>query len=489
MNSLKDNIYACIEVGSFEIKLGVYNIREERFYVLSQKEVPSVGIEAGKITNFDQLVTQIKQVKQAVESDLGQPLKQIILCIAPIDVQIEAVIGKINLDVNHPIQTADIRKLFRQVMTNSHDEAYLPIQLVPRLFRIDESNVVQNPHNITGMKLGFEGQRILSPITVASNLVHAVESAGFKISDVTVGSIAETLMAIDSPQLFMRMCHINIGHTSSTISIVHEGKVFNTQVLSIGGRDFTQKIMEVFNIEENVADELKINFGRFNSQPNEQTDEQIIYIQDVENETVRMTRKMLDQIMHQQCHHLFKVIKNHLVERLRLKEDEYHFILTGGGAAIPSLIDAATLYLGSQVKIESPTMLGVRHPKYNQVVAMAVFAHELTLLIGAKKTQLQFETSNAVEKTQMKQEAVVEAQNDVHVPYITASDEQLTNVSIPDTINHTMKIYGADDDMTDIEQEELDIKERYSNKKLENSGVLVKLFDMIFNENNDAQGS
>ena len=61
---LKNNIYTCIEIGSYEIKLLVCNLREERMFVLSQKSIESIGIERGQITNFDKLVGQIKKIKE-----------------------------------------------------------------------------------------------------------------------------------------------------------------------------------------------------------------------------------------------------------------------------------------------------------------------------------------------------------------------------------------------------------------------------------------
>ena len=127
-----------------------------------------------------------------------------ILTISPIDVAIEHVLGKINLDVNHPINLHDVRHLFRQVMEQPHIETHLPVSLIPRLFKIDENHVVQNPRGLSGMSLGVEVGRVLMPTTTVSNLVHAVESSGFKVDDIIIGSISETLLALTTPEMYAR---------------------------------------------------------------------------------------------------------------------------------------------------------------------------------------------------------------------------------------------------------------------------------------------
>ena len=46
---VKNNIYACLEIGCAEVRLMVCNIRQERLYVLSQQSIVTAGIENGTV--------------------------------------------------------------------------------------------------------------------------------------------------------------------------------------------------------------------------------------------------------------------------------------------------------------------------------------------------------------------------------------------------------------------------------------------------------
>jgi len=511
--SLKNNIYTCIEIGSYEIKILVCNLREERLFVLAQKSIESIGIERGQITNFDKLVGQIKKIKELAELDLKQSLRNLILTVSPIDVVVENVIGKINLDVNQPISSDDVRKLFRQVMEQPHIETHLAVSLIPRLFRIDENHIVQNPRGLSGMSLGIEAQRVLMPTTTVSNLVHAVESSGFKVDDIIIGSISETLLALTTPEMYARTCHINIGHSMTTLTIVNDGKILHARSLSIGGRDITRAISEKFNIPEKIADQLKVAYGKVIPHAEVINDHQIIHVEDTNEEMRFITRGMLNEIITDWGDKLFKVIKVHIVDEMRLREQEYHYSLAGGTAELPNILYSLQSQLPMVATIHRPTMLGVRDAKFSGLVGVAIFAHEMTLLLGSNPNaqRLEFNVEIEAVPTGNTLNGRVRSKNDI-IPQVEKLDppfaqKKMENTkSLKDAIagiptldsekaldsekvettseeaTKPIRVFGDFDDIPFLGNEEPERVDDYIDKKLENSGVLVRFFDRIFNE-------
>lgn len=510
--SLKNNIYTCIEIGSYEIKLLVCNLREERLFVLAQKSIESVGIERGQITNFDKLVGQIKKIKELAESDLRQPLKDLILTVSPVDVIIDHGMGKINLDVKQPINSDDVRRLFRQVMEQPHIETHLPIGLIPRLFRIDENHVVQNPRGLSGMSLGIEAGRVLIPTTTISNLVHAVECSDFKVDDIVLGSVAETLLVLTTPEMYARTCHINIGHGVTTLTIVHDGKVLHTRSLSIGGRDITRAISEAFNIPEEIADQLKVDYGKIVSPSEATSHSQVVYVDDTDEEMKFVTRGMLNEVITEWVDQLFKVIKTHIVDEMRLREQEYHYVVAGGTAELPNILYALQNQLPMVATLHRPTMLGVRDAKFSALVGAAIFAHELTLLVGAKSRPqpLTFDVEAEKEKkvltgrVKTKQDIIPQVEK-VEPPSLQKRMENAPSLrdaiaGAPTSQNEAFEtinkeaakrvpVFGEFEDDIPLlgnEPSEL-VEDDYIDQKLENSGVLVRFFDRIFNESDDGE--
>ena len=510
---MKNNIYTCIEIGSYEIKILVCNLREERLFVLTQKSIESLGVERGQVTNFDKLVGQIKKIKELAELDLRQPLKSLILTVAPIDAVIEPVLCKINLDVKQPINSNDVRKLFRQAMSQPYDETCLPVSLVPRLFKIDENYVVQNPRGLSGMSLGIEAGRVLMPATTVSNLVHAIEASNFKVSDIVVGSIAEVLLALETPEMYARTCHINVGHSMTTLTVVNDGKVLHARSLSVGGRDVNRGISERFNISEKIADHLKVNYGRIIPHAEATPDNQVIYVDDSNEEMKFITRGMINEVITDKCDKLFKIIKIHIVDEMKLREQEYHYSLTGGMAELPNILYSLQSHLPMVATIQRPSMLGVRSTKFSGLVGSAIFTHELTLLLGSNSNTQTLEFNVEAEKipvvdapkkrvitkkdiipqieggiSSLREEKKENTQTlkDSIAEMSTLEEVKATNSEAAEQI----PVSGDFDDIPRLEDEIPEIADDYTDdyidQKLENSGVLVRFLDRIFNENDEA---
>ena len=507
---MKNNIYTCIEIGSYEIKILVCNLREERLFVLTQKSIESMGVERGQVTNFDKLVSQIKKIKELAELDLRQPLKNLILTISPIDAKIEPVMCKINLDVKQPINSDDVRKLFRQAMSQPYDETYLPVSLIPRLFKIDENHIVQNPRGLSGMNIGIEAGRVLMPATTVSNLVHAVEASNFKVSDIVVGSIAETLLALTTPEMYVGTCHINIGHSMTTLTIVNDGKVTYARSLSVGGRDINRGISEKFNISEIIADQLKVSYGRVIPHAEAAPDNQVIFVDDSDEEMKFITRGLLNEVITDRCSKLFKIIKIHIVEEMKLREQGYHYSLAGGMAEMPNILYSLQSQLPMAATIYRPTMLGVRNSKFSGLVGAAIFTHELTLLLGSNSNSQNLEFAIEAEKAKSidSSSARVKTKKDI-IPQLEKKVSSLipktddtqalrdTIVGIPALTSEEVKkinsettekspVFEEIEDISPQEDTALEIADDYIDQKLDNSGVFVRFFDRIFNENDEA---
>jgi len=496
---MKNNIYTCIEIGSYEIKMLVCNLREERLFVLTRKSVPSAGVERGQIMNFDKLVSQIKKLKEVAEADLKQVLRNVVLTIPPVGVAIEPVMGKINLDVNQPIRAEDVRKLFHQVMKIPHNEQYIPVGIIPRVFRIDENHLVQNPRDLAGMSLGIEAQRISIPSSSISNLVHAVETAGFKVDDMILGSTSETMLAISTPEMHARTCHINVGHGVTTLTFVNDGKVLHTQSLPIGGQDLNRELAEKFNITDAIADELKVKYGQYNPHGKALTEKQIIHVEDRTEDLRFITRGDFNDVITDWCDQLFKIIRVHLIDELKIDEREYNYSLAGGTAQLPNIIHALQEQLSMNAIQCVPPMLGVRDAKYASLVGVTIFAHELALLLGsnANKRDLSFETdteSASLFKIDMDGEpdliTAVPKKASTETFNRMENTQSLRNAiaqmskgdSYADVNMQPTKVFGSFDDVTLADADKTTPATSYMERKLENSGMLGRFFEKIFND-------
>ena len=435
---VKNNIYACLEIGNAEARIIICNIRDERLYVLSQQTIEVVGIESGSVSNVNQIVQSLKILKQNVETDLNQQIQEVLLSIPAVDVTIENVTTTLELNENQPIDSANIKELFRNVISHQASEDLVVVTSLPTEFKVDNQSAIQNPHGKKGKRLTMEAQKLLAPAMMVYNLINVVELAGFRIADIVLGSVVEALYIPNTQQTRRDICHVNIGKATTTITVLHSGIVDSTKAWSFGGGNVTKDISEAFAIDEKQAEMLKVNFGRVktNAYPDE-----IIYVNEVEGELTCITRQMLEEVITARYEKIFRVVRQYLNENA-YKSSEIQYFLTGGASEIEGGLDLAKEILSEESVIYRPSMLGVRHAKYARLIGMAIFAHEMALLTEQK--------SNIIDLTQYDDE------------YLPKNDYQ-------------NRIENNVENVTAEEQSFMD-------QKLETNGVIVRLFDKIFDE-------
>jgi len=437
---VKNNIYACLELGCAEIRIIVCNIREERLYVLSKHSIRAEGIENGNVINVNQVVQQLKTLKKNVEADLKQEVQQVLVAIPTVDASIENVVATIDLELNQAINSANIKQIFRNVINQSASQDQVVVSIVPRSFKVDRKNAVQNPKGIIGRRLSLDAQKTMAPAMLVYNLINVVELAGFRVADIILGSVVEALYIPNSQVIRKGICHVNIGKSMTTITVLHSGKADSTNALSIGGQNVTQDISDAFEVTEEVAEMLKLNFGRINF---DEPSNEIIYVNEVEGKFICITRQMLEEVVMMRYERIFKVIKQYLNQNA-YKSADIQYVLTGGASEMTGGLDLAKEILGPEVMVFRPSMLGVRHAKYSKLVAMAIFAHEMSLLTEQKSNIIDLSQYEAIQENSRKE-------------MIKDSNKKLTD-----------KVKTQEKSFMD--------------HKLENSGVLVRLFDMIFDE-------
>lgn len=437
---VKNNIYACLEIGCAEARIMVCNIRQERLYVLSQQSIVATGIENGNVVNVNQIVEKLKQLKANVEADLKQDIQNVLLAIPSIECRIDNVTNTLDLDPNQPISHANIKQLFRDNINQPTYHDQVAINIIPRAFVVDDNHAIQNPLGILGNELTLHAQKATASSSLVYNLINVAELAGFRIVDIVLGSVAEALYALSPEQLKKGACHVNIGKGMTTITVVHSGKVVSSVSLSTGGQDVTQAISEAFKVDEATAEMIKLNFGQLY---HESTAPEIIYADEGDGQFVCITRQMLTDIITSRYEAIFKLIKQYLIENC-YKHDQMDYVFTGGASEIEGFTWLAKTIFTQEVTVVTPSMLGARQAKYVKLIGMATFNHEMSLLIGQKSNIIDF--------------------------------DQYANVT-PDTFSNELPTVSLNTPVIDKGREK-----SFMDHKLENSGVLLRIFDMIFDE-------
>jgi len=431
---VNNKIYASLEIGSSEARILVCHIRENRVYVLSRQSVETEGFESGQVGDANALVQKLKALKVHVEADLNQALQSVTLSIPSVDVTMENLSVSQELETDESIDPKQVKKLFREAMNKPAPAEMISVNLLPRGFIIDGERAFIDPAGQKGQLVQMDAQRAIAPAALVYELISAVELAGFRVRDILVGSTAEALHSLSYSKSGANVCHVNIGKTTTTITLAHNGKIHSTKALSIGGMDADLGLQKTLDIDTVTAKTLKHHFGSLAGSLNPH---EFIHVAETQNGFSSITRGMVENVLRARYEMILKVVKQYLYENA-IRTDLLEYIFSGGASEIEGLAGFAQEFFGAGVAVQRPGMLGIRSSKYAQLAGLAVFSHELGLITGQNHDIIDF------------------------TQYTTAKGNQLKEGS-PQVAN---PVQGSS----------------FMDRKMENSGVLVRLFDMIFDE-------
>lgn len=435
---MKNNIYACLEIGCAEARVVVCSIQKERLYVLSEQALRSEGIVNGAVVDTNLAVQTLKALKVNIEADLNQRIQQVLLAVPSVDLTIEKAAEALILDGGSSVDSRHVKQLLRKVLSQPAAPGRVNVNVIPRWFQVDGKEPAANPIGQAGSHLAFESQKIAARDTLVYSLINVAELAGFRIADIMAGNIAEAQYIQNAQRISQGICQVNIGHSLTTLTISHGNRIAASKSISIGGQSVTEQIRTTFGLDDAAAEKLKVGFARIGRGDDSR---EIIFMNEVDGGFVRITREMLEHVVTIGYQTIFKAIKQYLNEHA-YKSDELQYVFTGGAAEVEGIEGLISESFGQDSLVFRPNMLGVRHAKYTKLIGMAICSHELALLIGQGQKVIDFDRYGLEEK----------------------SEPVLKTVAIP------------------VMEKAKPQEKTFVDHKLEQTGVLSRLLDRMFDE-------
>ena len=372
------NVYTGIDIGTNSIKIVVVEKHKNKFNLLASSCKPCSYMKNGEVTNTKGLSTLIKNSKEEIENILGLKIDKAICALDPVGLEMSIVEGKVEVEDPNNIQGVDISNLLNDVMRKQiFDETEL-VMSTPIYFTIDGVKKVKDPKGCVGKTL--ECKIVISSIR-KSNMYRILESlklAGIDTTDVCFKSTGD-YYTVRTGSLDSKVgAIINIGETSTNISIFNKGIQIKNGILKMGSLNVDRDISYIFNCSVEESRRLKEKFGStlvIESDEKETTE----YIDNENN------KKIINKL------ELSKVIEARIKENLKLSLDEIknltnreisYIIVTGGLSEIQGMEYLVDSYYGNIGKVSKINVMGIRNNKYSSALGSCIYFDEKLALRG-----------------------------------------------------------------------------------------------------------
>ena len=397
-------IYTIIDIGSDTIKFLVGEEKDGKVYVLSAHTIKSKGIRKGLIVDSNLVVNTIKDGIKKIEDDLGIVIKKVLVNVPDYNVKFMYVTGKV--EIADKVTTEDINKVIKTSVYGKIDKEYELVTVIPLEFMIDETEGIEYPYNMEGKELGLKGIMVSVPKKNIYSVIGVIEGAGLEVVDIVLSGMAD-YQQIRNKKLDEKIgAIINLGHETTNVSIINNGKLMNTETIQLGGINIENDIAYVFGTNIIDARKIKEKFAACHKRFTNLND-----VYELENnigERVRLNQLEVTEVVMSRMTEILEYAKKQIL--LLTKKNLDYIVITGGLTEIKSFKNLVYEFFGKDVIIYLMDEIGIRDNKYTTVMGMIKYYDQKMTVRGKDYSMISLEDEELLltpESKRKKEKAVV----------------------------------------------------------------------------------
>ena len=400
-----NEIYVSLDIGTSSVKVIIGEMVNDALNIIGVGNVPSEGLRKGSIVDIDETVHSIKRAIEQAERMIGMDIRQVIVGITGNHIMLQSSHGVVAVSSeNREITDDDIARVIDAAQVVSIPPEREIIDIIPKQFIVDGLDEIHDPRGMIGVRLEMEGTIITGSKTILHNILRCVEKAGLEILDITLQPLAAGAYALSKDEKNLGVTLIDIGGGSTTIALFDQGELVSTTVLPVGGDHITKDISIGLRTSSEEAEKVKLKYGHaFYDHASEDVTFNVSIIGSDQRQ--QFNQLEISDIIEARMEEIFDLIIAEL-NRIGVQDVPGGFVLTGGVANTPGILEIAQIILQNRVRIASPDYIGVREPQYTTAVGLIKFAYKNAKIQGrqmsAASVNKEVKEKRPVKQTQAK---------------------------------------------------------------------------------------
>jgi cell division protein FtsA len=360
-----------IDVGTTKVVAIAGRVDPRRGWVevLSMGEAPSYGLKRGVVVDRK---AAADSVAEAIEA-CGVRGGKVTVGIAGSHISsYNTEVTLLNRSRNLTVTDRFVRRLEQEARQLDLHEDERVIHVVPRGYVLDGSEGVKNPAGLAARKVTMRAHVVSGALSSIQNLLRAVEDCGVKVSRIVLEPLASAEACLLDADRESGVVLLDVGGGTTDIATFYRGALTHTDVIPIGGENFTSDVAYGLKIQQHIAEELKLRYGTVLSST-------IDPVAAVKLDDRHYNASFVSQILEYRARELLDYVRDSLDQTMSRELAPGGVALTGGGSLLDGMTGLAEEVLGMRAKTVSPRRVRgevepVQQPQYATAVGLLYFS-------------------------------------------------------------------------------------------------------------------
>lgn len=377
-----------LDIGTSNVRVIIGEIHGGSINIVGVGQSDSHGIKKGSIVDIDETVQSIREAIDRAERMVDISIKNVIVGISGNHIQLQGSRGVVAVSSeNKEIGPEDIGRVMKAAQVIAVPPEREIIDVVPIQYIVDGLDEIHDARGMVGVRLEMEGMIVTGSKTVIHNLGRCVERAGLEISGMYFLPLATGELALSRDEKNLGVVLVDMGAGSTTLSVFEMGVLTSFSVLPVGGEYITNDITIGLRTTTDAAKQIQYKYGC--ALLEEANNDVRFNVKRIGSEVERDYNQVeLATIIESRIAEIFGFVEEELI---RMGYDTHipnGFVLTGGVANIPGVLELAREEWRAPVRIAIPDYIGVRDPSLTPGVGLIKYASKyLRELPGKQETK------------------------------------------------------------------------------------------------------
>src|SRR5574344_741689 len=227
--------------------------------VVGVGQAPNSGMRKGVVTNLNGPAQAIDAALGEAERMSGHEVNEAAVSINGAHILSSKADGMIAVGMmDHEINPEDVRRIEEVATVGKIPQNREVLEVVPHSYTLDGQTGIREPIGMSGSRLEINANVISALTPYVQNVEKAAEMATVQASAVIVAGLAASKAVLKEAQLESGVAVVDIGGSTTTVSVFEEGDIQYVGVIPIGGMNITNDLAIGLKTDPEVAEAVKL---------------------------------------------------------------------------------------------------------------------------------------------------------------------------------------------------------------------------------------
>ena len=378
------NIITGLDIGTSKVRTVVASSKreDEKPKIIGVGEVPSNGMRKGIVVDIEEVTESIKKSVEQAELNSGVPIQHAYVGIGGNHISIRVNKGLVAVSrADQEVSKEDISRVIDSASALSLPSNREILHVIPREFKVDDEEGIQDPLGMTGARLEVDALIIDGLTPYIKNLAKCVSNLGIKVDGLVLNVLAASQSVLNKRQKELGVLVLDLGGGTAGMAVYEEGKLLYAHILPVGTAHITSDIAIGLRTDTDLAENIKLQYG--SALPSEIKKKEVINLSELdENEEGKVDKREVAKIIEARTQEIFDLVNRELKKIGKQRLLPAGVVLVGGGSLMPGIVEVAKKELGLPSQIGIPFEVEgivekVDNPAFATATGLILWALEL----------------------------------------------------------------------------------------------------------------